>query len=171
MKAKDNKNTQTVEDQQPEFIEKVLTINRVSKVVKGGKRMSFSALVVVGDGQGSVGYALGKANEVSEAIKKGLAEAKINMVQIPMRGHTIPHEMVGIFGAAKIILKPAAPGTGVIAGAAARAVFEAAGVQDILTKSLKTNNPLNVIKATMAGLDEIKRIVAASEDRKKYSRN
>ncbi len=138
------------------FIENVVSINRVTKVTKGGKKMSFSALVVVGNGQGEAGFALGKANEVADAIRKGLAHAKKNFTKFSLLGATIPHEVTGEFGAAKVLLKPASEGTGVIAAGSVRAVCEAIGIKDILTKCLKSNNPINVIKATIDGLMQLK---------------
>ena len=140
----------------PELIEKVVYLNRVSKTVKGGRVMKFSALVVVGDGKGTVGYGLGKAAEVSEAILKGIADAKKNMVKVSLEGTTIPHDTIGIFGAGTVLLKPAPEGTGVIAGGAVRAVMEAVGIKNICAKCLRSNNPQNVVKATMAGLTSLR---------------
>ena len=146
----------TANNEAPELIEKVVYLNRVSKTAKGGRTMRFSALVVVGDGKGTVGYGLGKAAEVSEAILKGISDAKKNMVKISLDGNTIPHDVIGIFGAGTVLLKPAPEGTGVIAGGAVRAVMEAVGIKNICAKCLRSNNPQNVVKATMAGLTSLR---------------
>ena len=145
-------NRASEKDNAPEMIERVVYLNRVSKTVKGGRVMKFSALVVVGDGKGTVGYGLGKAAEVSEAILKGIANAKKNLQKVVLAETTIPHEVIGIFGAGKVLLKPAPVGTGVLAGGAVRAVMEAAGISNIRAKCLRSNNPQNVVKATMQGL-------------------
>ena len=144
------------EREQSEYVEKLVALNRVSKTVKGGRVMKFAALMVVGDEKGNVGYGTGKAAEVPEAIRKGIEDAKQNMVNISLSGTTIPHEVIGEFGAGRVLMKPAAPGTGVIAGGAVRAVVEAAGIKDIRSKCLRSNNPYNVVNATFEGLKALR---------------
>ncbi|MDY6863416.1 MAG: 30S ribosomal protein S5 [Thermodesulfobacteriota bacterium] len=153
--------------EESDLIDKAVHISRVAKVVKGGRRFSFSAIMVVGDGNGLVGYGLGKANEVPEAIRKGIEKAKKNLINIPIVNKTIPCEIIGSYGAGKVFLKPASEGTGIIAGGAVRAVIEAAGIKNILTKCLGSNNPHNAVKATIAGLKKIKHIEEIYKKRKK----
>ena len=155
------------EKTQSEFVEKVITVNRCAKVVKGGRHFSFAALVVVGNGNGSVGCAIGKAKEVATAIKKGLNSAKKEMFNVPLEGSTIKYKVIGSFGSADVLLKPASAGTGIIAGGSVRAVCEAAGVKDILTKSMGSNNSINVVKATIEGLRNLKRLASIKDVRSK----
>ena len=159
-----------VEEEQSEFIEKVVFINRVAKVVKGGRRFSFTAIVVVGDGNGRVGFGMGRANEVPEAIRKGGVIARRSMFQVPMREGTIAHDTVAQFKASKVVMRPASAGTGLIAGGGVRAVMEAAGIKDVLTKSLGANNPVNVVRATIDGLRDLRPPEGVREERLRLAR-
>ena len=167
MAYNNNRRDNRRDEVQSEFTEKVVSLNRVSKTVKGGRIFKFAALCVVGDGKGRVGFGLGKAGEVSEAIRKGIDDAKKNVVTITLSGSTIPHEVIGAFGAGRVLLKPAPAGTGVIAGGAVRAVVEAAGISDIKTKCLRSHNPQNVVAATMVGLQSLRDAAKVAKTRGK----
>ena len=168
--ARNERNAQH-NNNEPEMKERIVAINRVSKTVKGGRIFKFAALVVVGDGKGTVGFGLGKAGEVPDAIRKGIEDAKKHLITVSLKGDTIPHEVIGKFGAGEVLMKPAAPGTGVIAGGAVRAVVEAAGIKDIRTKALRSNNPCNVVSAAMAGLMQLRTAEEAAASRGKTAQD
>lgn len=163
----DRKNTIRDQDREKDFFEKLIKLNRVAKVVKGGRRFSFSALMVVGDKKGRVGFGFGKANDVSEAIRKAVEKGKRNMVELPIKDGTLPHQITGKFKSASILMKPAAPGTGIIAGGPVRAIFEAGGFSDVLSKSLGTQNAINVVKATFNGFENLMDLRKTAKDRGK----